>query len=58
MKYRQAHCIVTLNDRGLCEKREVYPSINAAKRANRLTKFKVLGKQSIPQAVGYEVVQV
>lgn len=57
-QYRQAHCIVTLNESGHCTERLVYPSINAAKRANRLTRHRVLDDKKIPQAADYTVTQV
>lgn len=53
--YRHRHCIVHLNDAGLVELRQVYPSINQAKLANRGTWYRELTAKTLPQAQSYEV---
>lgn len=58
MNYRQQHCILTVNSSGHCTKRVTYASINAAKRANRSTKYRVLEKKhKVPQAADYRAVE-
>jgi hypothetical protein len=55
--FRQDHCILTVNEAGHCTERLVYASINAAKRANRETRYRRLDKGKVPQAQDYKVVR-